>query len=130
MLVFRFLSSGFTQATLALSGKIFCLKLFFIAVESDELKGSAAILIKARGILSSTIAFLGLSCCSSFRTSPLLTGKNILLLLFPRVLILLFVFNSEDGFYMSCIKIQQLLYSFLYNDFWLCLSVFDQQISQ
>ena len=69
-----FLSRGLTQATLALSGKIFYLKLLFIAIESGVLKDSAVILIKARGILSSPIAFLGFSCWSIFRTSSLITG--------------------------------------------------------
>ena len=57
-----FLSKGLTQATLALSGKILCLKLLLIAIESGVRKGSAAILVKAGGILSSLIAFLGFSC--------------------------------------------------------------------
>ena len=57
-----FLSRGLTQATLALSGKMLCLKLLLTAIESGVLKGSAAILIKAGGILSSPIAFLGFSC--------------------------------------------------------------------
>ena len=81
-----FLSRGLTQATLALSGKILCLKLLLIAIESGVLKGSAVILMKAVGILSSSIAVLGFSCWSSFRTSSLLTGGNIVsLLMFPLV---------------------------------------------
>ena len=75
-----------------------CLKLLLIAIESGVLKGSAAILIKAGGILSSPIAFLGFSCWSSFRTSSLLTGENIVLLLFPLVVILLFIFNMLGWF--------------------------------
>ena len=64
-----------------------------MAIESGVLKGSVAILIKAGGILSWSIAFLGFSCYSSFRTSSLLTGKNIVLLLvFLLVVILLFIF--------------------------------------
>ena len=67
-----------------------CLKLLLIAIESGVLKASAAILIKAGGILSSPVAFLGFSCLSSFRTSSLLTGENmVLLLMFPLVVILL-----------------------------------------
>ena len=76
-----------------------CLKLLLIAIESGVLKGSAAILIKAGGILSSPIAFLGFSCWSSFRTSSLLTGENIvLLLMFPLAVILLFIFNMLGWF--------------------------------
>ena len=73
-----------------------CLKLLLIAIESGVLKGSAAILIKAGG---SPIAFLGFSCWSSFRTSSLLTGENIvLLLIFPLVVILIFIFNMLGWF--------------------------------
>ena len=112
-----FLSRGLTEATLALSAKIFCLKLLFIPIESGVLKGSAAILIKADGILSSPIAFLGFSCWSMFQTSSLLTGENIMLLLmFPLVLILLFIFNMLGWF----------LYEFLYE---LCYDIINYLIS-
>ena len=47
-----FLSRGLTQATFALLGKMLYLKLLFIAIDNGVLKGSAAILIKAGGILS------------------------------------------------------------------------------
>ena len=47
-----FLSRGLTQATFALLGKMLYLKLLFIAIDKGVLKGSAAILIKAGGILS------------------------------------------------------------------------------
>ena len=47
-----FLSRGLTQATFALLGKMLYLKLLFDAISKGELQGSAAILIKARGILS------------------------------------------------------------------------------
>ena len=52
-----FLSRGFTQATFALLGKILCLKLLFLAIDTGILKGSAAILIKAGEILSLTDSF-------------------------------------------------------------------------
>ena len=55
-----------TQATLALLGKILCLKLLFIAIKSGALKGSAVILIKAGVILSLLIAFFGFSCWRVF----------------------------------------------------------------
>ena len=94
-----FLSRGLTQTTLALSGKILCLKLLLIAIESGVLKGSAVILMKAVGILSSSIAVLGFSCWSSFRISSLLTGGNIVsLLMFPLVVILFFIFNMLGWF--------------------------------
>ena len=47
-----FLSRGLTQATFALLGKMLYLKLLFIVIDKGVLKGSAAILIKAGGILS------------------------------------------------------------------------------
>ena len=47
-----FLSRGLTQTTLALLWKSLCLKLLFIAVVSGVLKGSATILIKTGGTLS------------------------------------------------------------------------------
>ena len=50
------------QATLALLGKILCLKLLFIAIKSGTLKGPAVTLIKAGGILALLIAFFGFSC--------------------------------------------------------------------
>ena len=56
-----FLSRGLLQATFASLGKMLYLKLLFIAIDKGVLKGSAAILIKAGGILSSPIAFLGFS---------------------------------------------------------------------
>ena len=70
-----FLSRGLAQATLALSGKMLYLNLLFIAIKSGVPKGSSAILIKAEGILSSPIAFLGFSRWNSFRTSLQLTGE-------------------------------------------------------
>ena len=94
-----FLPRGLTQATWASLGKILCLKLLFIAIESGVLKGSAVTLIKAEGILSSPIAFLGLSSWGCFWTSSLLTGKNIgLSLMFPLVVMLLFIFNILGWF--------------------------------
>ena len=51
-LSFVFLSTGLTQATFALLGKMLYLKLLFIAIDKGVLKGSAAILIKAGEILS------------------------------------------------------------------------------
>ena len=47
-----FLSKCLTQATFALLGKKLYLKLLFIAIAKGVLKGSAAILVKAGGILS------------------------------------------------------------------------------
>ena len=47
-----FSSRGLTQATFALQEKMLYLKLLFIAINNGVLKGSAAILIKAWGILS------------------------------------------------------------------------------
>ena len=47
-----FLSRGLTQATFVLQEKMLYLKLLFIAINNGVLKGSAAILIKAWGILS------------------------------------------------------------------------------
>ena len=47
-----FLSRGLTQATFALLRKMLYLKLLFIAIDNCVLKGSAAILIKAGGVLS------------------------------------------------------------------------------
>ena len=47
-----FLSRGLTQATFALQEKMLYLKLLFIAINNGVLKGLAAILIKAWGILS------------------------------------------------------------------------------
>ena len=51
-LSFVFLSRGLTQATFLLKGVILYLKLLFITIYKGVLKGSAAILIKAGGILS------------------------------------------------------------------------------
>ena len=54
-------------------------KLLFISIESSVPKGSAKTFVKAGGILSSPIAFLGFSCWSRFWTLSLLTDENILL---------------------------------------------------
>ena len=52
-----YLSGGFTQATFVLLEKMY-LKLLFIAISNCVLKVSAAILIKAGGILAQVIVFL------------------------------------------------------------------------
>ena len=52
-----YLSGVFTQATFVLLGKVY-LKLLFIAINNCVLKVSAAILIKAGGILAQVIVFL------------------------------------------------------------------------
>ena len=74
-----FLSRDFAQATFALLGKMLCLKLLFIAIDNGVLKGSAAILITAGGILSWPIAFRGFKFWRHYLISSLLTGKNIVL---------------------------------------------------
>ena len=51
MFIFRLLSTGLTQATLALLGKILCLKLLFITIESGVFQDSEANFIKAGEIL-------------------------------------------------------------------------------
>ena len=66
MFIFRLLSTGLTQATLALLGKILCLKLLFIAIESGAFKDSAATFIKAGEITDrvriGVLLHLGFSC--------------------------------------------------------------------
>ena len=56
---FVVLSRVLTQAAFALLRKMLYLKLLFIDVDNGVLKGSVAILIKAGGIWSWPIAFLG-----------------------------------------------------------------------
>ena len=122
-----FFSRDLTQSILALLGKILCLKLFLIAIESGVSKGSAAILIKVGGIFSLLIAFLGFSYCSRFWTSSILTDKNIVLsLIFPLVVISIFIFNMLEWFiyelHMSstaCLSLSIVWFLVVRVSFWL-----------
>ena len=94
-----FLSRGLTQATFALLGKMLYLKLLFIAIDKGVLKGSAAILIKAGGILSWPIAFLGFNFWRHCLTSSLFTGEKIVLSsLFSFATIILLIFKMLEWF--------------------------------
>ena len=94
-----FLSRGLTEATFALLGKRLNLKLLFIAIDNDILKGSAAILIKAKGISCSPIAFLGFNFWQHCLGSSLFTGQKIvLLLLFSFAVIVLLILKITGRF--------------------------------
>ena len=96
-LVSVFLPRGLTQATFTLLGKMLHLKLLFIAIDNGVLKGWAAIMIKAGGISSWPLAFLGFNFCRHCLTSIIYTGEQIVLsLVFSFAVIILLISKMQE----------------------------------